>query len=239
MEIPILYEDRSIIAIDKPAQWLLVPSSWDRTGRNLQRAIDSSIQGGEYWASSRNLKFLRFIHRLDAETTGVLLFAKSPGAITTFSNLFQTRSIQKIYLAVVQGIPKEKEWGCNAPIGEDPNQRGGMRIDAKAGKASETRFRLRATNNGFSLIEAEPITGRTHQIRLHLREANLSILGDPLYGGMRSPVDDFPMALRATEVHYRDPFTRKPVHIRAPERAFLKAFGFPIEQKQPAPRAAK
>src|SRR6476469_11192601 len=91
--IPILYEDRAVLAIDKPPGWMLVPYNWDRTGRNLQLAISSSILGGEFWARSRSLKFLKYVHRLDAETTGVLLFAKSPGALQTFGDMFESRRI--------------------------------------------------------------------------------------------------------------------------------------------------
>src|SRR3981081_814023 len=89
--IPILYEDRSVLAVDKPAGWLLAPDSWDQTGRNLQLALQSSLNAGGFWARSRNLKYLRFIHRLDAETSGVLLLAKSPGALSAYSGLFEER----------------------------------------------------------------------------------------------------------------------------------------------------
>ena len=68
--IPVIYEDRSVLVIDKPAGWLLIPDSWDQTGRNLQLAITSSINGGDFWARSRQIRFLRYVHRLDAETTG-------------------------------------------------------------------------------------------------------------------------------------------------------------------------
>ena len=87
--IPILYEDRSVLAIDKPAGWMLVPAHWQRTERDLQTAIESSIGARDFWARSRNLKFLRYVHRLDAETSGVLLLAKSPGAVNAYSNLFE------------------------------------------------------------------------------------------------------------------------------------------------------
>jgi 23S rRNA-/tRNA-specific pseudouridylate synthase len=72
-EIPVLYEDRSVLAIDKPRGWMLAPASWQKTGRNLQAALESSIRAGDFWARSRGLKFLRFVHRLDAGTSGVLL----------------------------------------------------------------------------------------------------------------------------------------------------------------------
>src|SRR5262252_8962645 len=97
--IPILYEDRSVLAIDKPAGWMLVPFSWQKTSRNLQAALTSSIAARDFWARSRNLKFLRFVHRLDAETTGILLLAKSHGAVEAFGNLFESRKMEKSYLA--------------------------------------------------------------------------------------------------------------------------------------------
>src|SRR5213594_2013263 len=81
--IPILYEDRSVMAIDKPRGWMLAPFSWQKTSRNLQAALASSIAAKDFWARSRGLKYLRFVHRLDADTSGVLLLGKSVGAVTT------------------------------------------------------------------------------------------------------------------------------------------------------------
>src|SRR5438046_2663971 len=104
--IPILYEDRSVLAIDKPRGWMLVPFSWQNTNRNLQAAITSSIAARDFWARSRNLKYLKNIHRLDADTTGILLFAKSQGGTETYSEMFETRRMEKVYLAVVHGVPK-------------------------------------------------------------------------------------------------------------------------------------
>jgi 23S rRNA pseudouridine1911/1915/1917 synthase len=228
VSIPILYEDRSVLAIDKPAHWMLVPYTWDRTDRNLQLAITSSILGGEFWARSRNLRFLRHIHRLDAETTGILLFGKSPGAVQTFSQLFQSRQMEKVYLAVAEGKTPRPKWACSAPIAPDPQQYGRMRLDARGGKDAETAFTLLATHGTLHLIEARPLTGRTHQIRLHLLDAGLRILGEPMYGSSSNhwKSRQFPMALRASRLEYRDPFTRKPIRIRAPEKQFLETFGF-------------
>src|SRR4029077_20737636 len=89
-QIPILYEDRSVLAIDKPPGWMLVPFSWQKTRRNLQAALGSVSAARDFWARSRNLKFLRFVHRLDAETTGVLLMAKSLGAVDSYGELFES-----------------------------------------------------------------------------------------------------------------------------------------------------
>ena len=115
--IPILYEDRSVMAVDKPRSWMLLPVSWQNTARNLQAAINSSIAARDFWARSRGLKFLRYIHRLDADTSGVLLFSKSPGALESFGEMFEGRRMEKNYLAVVAVEPREigmdlPSWRC-------------------------------------------------------------------------------------------------------------------------------
>lgn len=221
-KLSILYEDRSVLAIDKPRGWMLVPASWQKTSRNLQMALTSSITARDFWARSRNLRFLRFVHRLDADTTGILLFAKSLGAVNTFGDLFESRKMEKTYLAVVHGQPREKEWICRLKLGPDPKQRGKMKVDARNGKEAETAFRMLAVLGNTSLVEARPFTGRTHQIRVHLAEAGHPILGDELYGSASRTG----LALRAVSLAYTDPFTKRPVYIRAPVQEFCHTYGF-------------
>lgn len=221
-KLSILYEDRSVLAIDKPPGWMLVPASWQKTSRNLQMALTSSIAARDFWARSRNLRFLRYVHRLDADTTGILLFAKSLGAVNTFGDLFESRKMEKTYLAVIRGQPKEKEWICRLKLGPDPKQRGKMRVDARNGKDAETAFRMLAVLNNTSLVEARPFTGRTHQIRVHLADAGHPVVGDELYGS----VNRAGLALRAVGLAYTDPFTKRPVRIRAPIEEFCRNYGF-------------
>ena len=221
VRIPILYEDRSVLAIDKPPGWMLVPVSWQRTSWNLQAALMSSIAAGHFWARSRNLKYLKYIHRLDAETSGILLLAKSQGALNTFSDLFETRQMEKVYLAVTTQAPKQNSWTCQLSLAPDSKQIGRI-IVSPHGKPSETEFRVVTSANGKHLIEARPYSGRQHQIRVHLTQSGCPILGDELYGG-----GDGELALRAVGLAYRDPFTRKPISIRAPVEEFLSACGFP------------
>jgi RluA family pseudouridine synthase len=224
VSIPILYEDRSVLAIDKPPGWMLVPYSWDRTGRNLQLAISSSILGREFWARSRSLKFLKYVHRLDAETTGILLFAKSQGALNTFSEMFETRRMEKRYLAVARGNPKKDEWLADAKLGPDPSQHGRHRVDPQ-GKDAETHFKVLQRREGLALIEARPLTGRTHQIRLHLTHAGLPIVGDTMYGAPEDRARKIaPMGLRAVGLAYMDPFLRRRVKIEAPSQSFITQF---------------
>jgi len=139
-KIPILYEDRSVVAIDKPPGWMLVPYSWQKTNWNLQAAIVSSLGAGDFWARSRGLKFLKFVHRLDAETTGILLFAKSQGAVESYSDLFEDRRMEKTYLAVVDGVPKQGEWKCHLKLGPAPGQIGRMKVDEREGQSPGFKF---------------------------------------------------------------------------------------------------
>ena len=241
--IAILYEDRAVLAIDKPRNWMLVPFSWQRTNRDLQAALVSSISAGDFWARSRGLKFLRYVHRLDAETTGILLFAKSQGAVESYGDLFESRRMEKTYLAVVVGEPKQREWTCRLKLGPDAKRLGRQRVDNRDGKEAETRFkmlqtisvgvagRVAGTQLGTprstlrTLIDAHPLTGRTHQIRIHLAESGTPCVGDELYGRPERGVE---LGLRAVRLAYQDPFTRRRVEIRAPIETFCREYGFDI-----------
>ena len=220
--IPILYEDRAVLALDKPPGWVLGPDDEERLRHNLHLALLDGIERGAFWARSRNLRFLRFVHRLDGPTSGVLLFAKSQGGIRPYSELFADRAVEKAYLAVTEGVPKEITWTCRLGLGPDPAAFGRHRVDAAAGKPAETAFRILATNGTRALIEAHPHTGRTHQIRLHLLAAGCPVVGDELYGRF----DRLGLGLRSVLLAFRDPFSGKPIGIRAPSQAWCERFGF-------------
>jgi 23S rRNA pseudouridine1911/1915/1917 synthase len=229
--IPILYEDRSVLALDKPAGWFMGPDDWEQTGRNLPPALQSSLNAGDYWARSRNLRFLRYVHRLDAGTSGILLFAKSPGAMEPYSRLFADRVVKKTYLAVTDGIPRVAEWTRKDKLGPDEREPGRHRIDPENGKPAQTDFRVLQAGRHTALVEAKPYTGRTHQIRLHLAAGNCPVQGDDMYGTPHPQG----LALRAVGLEYIDPFTRRPVRINAPAGDFCRSHGFKPPERPPQP----
>ena len=222
----IIYEDRTVLAIDKPGRWMLAPSHWQNTGRNLMLEVEGQVLMRAPWAQLRNIKYLRFIHRLDADTTGVLLGVKSEGAVLPMSKLFETRNVEKSYLAVVEGSPEEDRWTSVEPIGEVPGKPERMQVDRKNGKPSETDVIVVARDKKRALVAVYPRTGRTHQIRVHLQADRLPIQGDLWYRAEGAALPSGPLALRAVALQYQDPFMKRRVVIRAKTIDFLKQFGF-------------
>lgn len=221
--VAILYEDRGVLAIDKPAGWMLGPDDAEHNERSLHRALVDAIEAGEWWTRSRNLKFLRFVHRLDAPTTGILLLSKSQGGMTAFSRVFAERVVKKCYLAVTDSIPRQTRWTCTEPLGPDPESHGKHMVDRRNGKEAETSFEVLGTREGRALVLARPITGRTHQIRLHMAYAGCPVSGDILYGRR----DFYGLALRAIRMEYPDPFLKRKTVIVAPVDDFCRRYGFP------------
>ncbi len=236
IRIPIVFENRTLMIVDKPAGWVLGPDGPIGKRGNLQIAVESSIGAGAFWARSRSLKFLRFVHRLDADTTGLLMFSKSFGGLEPLSELFAERKVQKRYLAVVDGVPDECYWTCTLPLGPDQEHNGRHRVDKENGRESETRFEVLASIPGRTLIACEPLTGRSHQIRIHLAESGFPIVGDPLYG--RGYWGE-PLGLRSIFLGLRDPYLKAQVHVIAPVSEFLEQFGFAKNAAEPVLLALK
>jgi 23S rRNA-/tRNA-specific pseudouridylate synthase len=144
--------------------------------------------------------------------------------------MFESRRMEKTYLAIVEGVPREQAWTCELPLGPDPKNFGKMRVDhSEEGRESETHFRTLQSNERFTLIEASPLTGRTHQIRVHLAESGCPIVCDELYGHVQK---GYRLGLRAVRLAYKDTFTRRPVNILAPAESFLKEYGFTLSAEQ-------
>ena len=182
-EIPVLYEDEELLALDKPSGLLTSPDRYDPQRPNLMKLLHAGIERGSPWAKKRALHYLMNAHRLDFETSGIILLAKEKPALIALANLFGSEKPVKTYIALVQGNPAQPSFEVNARLAPHPVKTGLIRVDEKNGKSSQTRFEELERFKGWSLLKCRPMTGRTHQIRVHLRHAGLPIAGDALYGG--------------------------------------------------------
>ena len=184
-EIPVLHEDEHLLALDKPAGLLTSPDRYDAERPNLMKLLHAGIAAAKPWARERQLNYLSNAHRLDFETSGVILLAKNKPALVALANQFGAEKPLKKYIALVQGVPMDDQFVVDQKIAPHPVKLGLMRIDPKGGKQSTTEFEVLEKFSRWSLLRCSPLTGRTHQIRIHLSHEGLPIVGDELYGGKK------------------------------------------------------
>ena len=185
-EIPVLFEDEYLLAIDKPAGLLTSPDSGEIGERpNLMKLFHAAIADRKPWAHERHLDYLSNAHNLDAETSGVILLAKNKPTFVTLANSFSSEKARIKYVALVRGEPLENQFEVDAKIAPHPVKLGLMRVDSKDGKQSKTKFEVLENfpRFGYALLKCDPLTERTHQIRVHASHVGLKIVGDELYGG--------------------------------------------------------
>jgi len=168
--VKLLAEDELILAVNKPSGLLVIPDRFDKTIPSLSGLLHH-IYGGIY-----------VVHRIDRETSGLVLFAKTAEAHRHLNDLFEHRKVEKRYLAIVRGNPESNAWTVDLALREHPAVKGKMMIDQGRGKEAATDFSIVERFEGFALVEARPRTGRTHQIRVHLAAGGTPVLGDPVYG---------------------------------------------------------
>ncbi|NOS70611.1 MAG: sulfurtransferase [Verrucomicrobia bacterium] len=211
--IEILHEDEALIVLNKPAPLPM------HTGGRFYRNTLQHILNAVYHPQKPHPA-----HRLDANTTGVVLVTRTRHFAGKLQPQFARGLVQKIYLALVQGQPSDDMFSCDAPISAESGELGSRTVDFDGGLKSRTEFRvIRRNNDGTALLEAQPLTGRTNQIRIHCAHLGFPICGDPAYmkenklGDTQTlGLNDPPLCLHAWKVKFTHPLTKQLVEFCAP-----------------------
>ena len=228
MDLAVLYEDDDLLVINKPAGLVTHPAPGNEAGTLVNALLAHcpmlSGIGGERRPG--------IVHRLDKDTTGCLVVAKNDLAHRALAAQFAGRTIRKTYLALVRGVPSPVAGSIEAPVGRHPVQRKKMAVVAPPrGRAARTDYRVRGTSRtelgSTSLVECRLHTGRTHQLRVHLKHLGYPILGDALYGGPRPPERQM---LHAWKLAFRHPRTGEEREFTAPPPADFLAVGLDPDQ---------
>jgi 23S rRNA pseudouridine955/2504/2580 synthase/23S rRNA pseudouridine1911/1915/1917 synthase len=184
-EIPVLHEDGELLALDKPAGLLVSPDRFEPERPSLMSLLHEGIAAGKPWARERQLTYLANAHRLEVDTTGVLLLAKTKTALVALADQFGTDAPARTYLVLAQGVPPEDTFASDVKIGPHPLQNGRMRIDSRNGKKSRTEFTVLEKFSRWSLLRCVPRMERPQQIGLHLNYAGFPVVGDEVHGGKK------------------------------------------------------
>lgn len=221
-EVEILSEDSDLLAINKPAGLLIAPDRWDKTRENLMGLLHAGIHLQRPWARERGLTYLANVHRLDMGTSGVVLLAKNKPALVNLARQFRDQHPRKQYLALVEGQFPATPLEVNLPISPSLVKPGLSVVDRGHGKPAVTRFSAIEPFKGYTLVRAEPATGRLHQIRVHLKETGCPLVADHDYG------TGFPLLLSKLKRDYRmKPEGERPLMARPALHAERLEFSHP------------
>jgi len=249
--IPVLYEDEHVLAIDKPSALAVEPERWARGNASVAGALlelalaRSGVDPEEPPKPSEPGSALEFrpriVHRLDKDTSGVLLVAKTVEAERSLRAAFDAGEVEKIYLALVEGehpLEDGESEIIDLPIGPDERKSGRMRVDPLEGKPSRTRVSVERRFRGYTLLACSPLTGRTHQIRVHLMEAGFPLAVDPVYGRRNMLyLSEIKRGYRKKPGHVETPLIdRLTLHARSIEFPSPEASGTRIRVESPVPR---
>lgn len=217
----IAYEDEHLLVIDKPAGLVVHPARGHRTG-TLSQLLGATAAGGP------DPERAGIVHRLDRDTSGLLVVARSDEAHRRLQHALAERRIVREYLALVHGRPPARTGTIEAPIGRDPRVRTRMAVDGAHPREARTHFEIERPLGPFTLLRLRLDTGRTHQIRVHLQAIGHPVVGDPEYG--RAPRRDGEIAgadtagtlglqrqfLHAARLAFTHPFTEEPIDVLSP-----------------------
>ena len=211
----VAYEDDALLVVDKPAGVVVHPARGHRSGTLAQALEARGAAGGEPWRAG-------IVHRLDRDTSGLLVVAKDEEVHRRLKALLAARELQREYLALVEGRPEARTGTIDAPIGRDRRDRVLMSIDTDDPREARTHFGIERLLGDTTLLRIRLETGRTHQIRVHLAAIGHPVCGDPQYGaaGVHGLHRQF---LHAARLAFPHPLTGAPVDVASPLPADLQA----------------
>lgn len=214
--LTVVYEDECLLAVDKPAGMVVHPAAGHTGGTLVNALLAYYPQLADVGGPGR----AGVVHRLDKDTSGLLLVAKVPEAHAALQRQFKRRQVRKTYLALVEGEVQPREGVIEVPVGRDQRQRKQMAA-MRSGRPAVTQYRAVEYFRGYTLLEVRPHTGRTHQIRVHLAWLGYPVVGDRVYGRRRQPLLGDRHFLHALELHFTHPVTREALTLTAPLPAEL------------------
>jgi 23S rRNA pseudouridine1911/1915/1917 synthase len=207
----VIYEDEHLLTVNKPAGMVVHPSYGHQSGTLVNAVLAHCPQTVNVGGADR----AGIVHRLDKDTSGLILIAKSDTVHRSLQRQFKHRQVTKTYLALVEGHPSPRQGLIDAPIGRDKRQRKRMAI-VKSGREARTTYRTLQLFDEHSLVELQPETGRTHQLRVHLAWLGCPVVGDPVYGYRRQRLLKQRHFLHAHKLALTHPVTGETLSLIAP-----------------------
>lgn len=221
ISLDILFEDDDLLVLNKPAGLVMHPGA----GHRQHTLVNALLAHCKNLSGIGGQERPGIVHRLDKETSGVVVVAKNDSTHRHLSKQFAARTMRKIYLALVAGVPRKSQGMIDKPIARHPIHRQRMSIALRGGRPAKTEYRVLRSGGGMSLLECTLHSGRTHQIRVHLHHLTHPVLGDKLYGGKRAGTSPRQM-LHALKLAFHHPRTNELMQFVAPIPAdFAEAIG--------------
>jgi len=221
IELDIIFENEDVIVVNKSRGMVVHPASGNYTGTLIQGLLYHCGHLEDAFPEERIRPGI--VHRLDKDTSGVIITAKTPEALESLARQFREKTIEKSYLAITRGLLPSPDGVISKNIARDRRHRKKFRVYRDRGKPAVTRYRILSTYDGYSFVRLSPETGRTHQIRVHMVSVGCPILGDRMYGRKDGVYTDAALMLHAYRLSIKLPGARSRTSFRAPlPRRFKK-----------------